>query len=246
MAAYLALATRRAPAVVQVQAPPPLSTQEVLVAADDLKQGQMLTDKNVRWQTWPDNALNGAFFLKSKSPDEVKTLAGSLVRAPFVSGEPIREAKLARPGTGFLSAILPAGKRAVAVRVSADTSAGGFILPNDRVDVIETTGQKGQKGDNDESSSISRTILTNIPVLAIDQNIQEKNGQSVVVGKTATLQLDPPQAELITAAESAGSLSLALRSIADSGDTQSTASAQRQSNVIQIFRAGQSQVVQTP
>ena len=168
LAAYLALATRSAPTVVQVQAPPPLPTQDVLVAAEDLKQGETLTDKNLRWQAWPDNSLNESFFLKSKSPDQIKTLTGSLVRTPFVSGEPIRDAKLAHPGSGFLSAILPAGKRAVAVRVSADTTAGGFILPNDSVDVIQTTGQKGQNGENNASDNVSRTILTNVLVLAIE------------------------------------------------------------------------------
>jgi pilus assembly protein CpaB len=105
--------------------------------------------------------------------------------------------------------------RAVSTQISPETGAGGFILPNDRVDVIVTRRNTDQGG----GDQTSETVLTNIRVLAIDQNIEEKGGQKVVVGKTATLELTPGQAETLTLAQHLGSLSLSLRSIADARQT---------------------------
>ncbi len=115
---------------------------------------------------------------------------------------------MARPGSGFLSAILPSGMRAIAVRISASNTAGGFILPGDRVDVVQTVAQ--QASSDAPAENVSRTILSNIKVLAIDQTVGEKEGEAAAIGKTATLELDPAQVELITAAEASGTLSLAL------------------------------------
>ena len=117
-----------------------------------------------------------------------------IVRAPFVAGEPIREAKLVNAkGSGFMAAILPSGMRAVSTKLRLKPGAGGFILPNDRVDVIMTPRNRDDKG----GDRTSETILRNVRVLAIDQNVEEKNGQKVVVGKTATLELSPGQAETL-------------------------------------------------
>jgi len=243
IAAYLALNMGpRAPAPTVVELAPQIQTQDVLVAAADIGQGQKLTAENVRWQSWPDEAVNAAFIQRQTMPDAPEKLAGAVVRNQFIAGEPIREVKLARPESGFLSAILPSGKRAIAVRVSAQNTAGGFILPNDRVDVVQTSTQ--QASPDVPAESVSRTILTNVKVLAIDQTVEEKNGEAVVVGKTATLELDPGQVELITAAETAGTLSLALRSMADT-DEVATAREERQSGTVRIFRSGRSQIVTT-
>ena len=116
-----------------------------------------------------------------------------------------------------MAAILPKGMRAVSFKISADTGAGGFILPNDRVDVIMT-----RRADNAQATDyITETILENVRVLAIDQTIEEKDGESVVVGETATLQLSPNQAKILTVAQQmADRLSLALRSLEDSGDEE--------------------------
>src|SRR5688500_18519134 len=244
IAAYLALnlGPSRAPAPTVVELAPQIQTQDVLVAAADIGQGQKLTAENVRWQRWPDEAINAAYIQKQAMPDAPEKLQGSVVRSQFIAGEPIREVKLARPESGFMSAILPSGKRAIAVRVSAQNTAGGFILPNDRVDVVQTVSQ--QTSSDVAAESVSRTILTNVKVLAIDQTIEEQSGEAVVVGKTATLELDPGQVELITAAETAGSLSLALRSIADT-DAVVTVREERQSGTVKIFRSGRGQVVTT-
>jgi pilus assembly protein CpaB len=114
-----------------------------------------------------------------------------------------------------MSAILPEGKRAVATRIAADTSAGGFILPNDRVDVIMTR-QDAAAAEGTPGGYITETILNNVRVLAIDQTIEEKDGEKVVVGQTATLELTLDQAEILTVAQQMSDrLTLALRSLAD-------------------------------
>ena len=112
----------------------------------------------------------------------------------------------------MLAAMLPSGKRAVAIRVSAESTAGGFILPNDRVDVIQNISSASAEGKPEQRS---RTLLRNVRVLAVDQKADETKGQLVVVGKTATLEVTPTDAEIIASAQAAGTLSLALRSIAD-------------------------------
>jgi len=243
VAAYLAMnmaPTGDAPTVVELA--PQIQSQDVLVAAADIRQGQTLSTENLRWQRWPDEAINPGYLQKQTRPDAIETLAGSVVRSQFVAGEPIREVKLARPESGFLSAILPSGKRAIAVRISAQNTAGGFILPNDRVDVVQTVTQ--QAAPDAPVENVSRTILTNIKVLAIDQTVDELNGEPVVVGKTATLELDPAQVEQITAAEAGGALSLSLRSVTDTDDVAASAN-DRQSGTVRIFRSGRKQIVTT-
>jgi pilus assembly protein CpaB len=208
------------------------------VAAADIGMGEKLTADNVRWQPWPEDAVNPAYIQKQAKPEAIEELAGTIVRSGFIAGEPIREVKLARAESGFMSALLPAGVRAIAVRVSAQSTAGGFILPNDRVDVIQTvtTGDGGQ--------TVSRTILTNVEVLAIDQTVEEQDGEAVVVGKTATLALTPAQAELITAAEASGQLSLSLRSVADA-NAVATVRDEQQSSTVRVIRSGRSESVTT-
>lgn len=244
VAAYLALnlgpGTPPTPTVVELA--PQIQSQDVLVAAEDIGQGERINAGNIRWQPWPDEAVNSAYIQKQTMPDAVDKLDGSVVRSPFVAGEPIRNVKLARPESGFLSAILPSGKRAVAVRVSAQSTAGGFILPGDRVDIIQTTSE--QASPDMPAENVSNTILSNIKVLAIDQTVDDKDGQPVVVGKTATLELDPIQVELITSAEASGTLSLALRSITDT-DALISAREEKQSGTVRIYRAGRGRTVTT-
>ena len=129
-------------------------------------------------------------------------------------GEPLRKSKLIGQGQSFMAAILPEGKRAIATQVAADTSAGGFILPNDFVDIIMTRRSDKQGAGE---GFITETILKNIRVLAIDQTIREdEDGKKVKVGDTATLELTPQQAEIITVAQQmADRLALSLRSVKD-------------------------------
>jgi len=213
VAAMLAGRSEKPPEVKTAPAPQ-IAMIDVLVAKGDIAMGQTVSPGDVRWQEWPANAATGNFIRRSDRPKAIEALSGSIARAPFVGGEPIREAKLVNAkGSGFMAAILPTGMRAISTQISPETGAGGFILPNDHVDVI-LTRREADKAAGGETHS-SETILTNVRVLAIDQNVQEKDGQKVVVGKTATLELTPRQTETLALSQQLGTLALALRSIAD-------------------------------
>src|SRR5256714_1771733 len=192
-----------------------LKTVDVLVANPDAGPGQPPKPEDLQWQPWPADSASGTFIKRSERPDATTQVTGSIARAPFIAGEPIREQKLVKAdGSGFMAAILPTGMRAVSTEISPETGAGGFILPNDRVDVLLTKREKN--GDRSGTDVVnSEIILTNVRVLAIDQAPKEKDGQTAVVGKTVTLELKPAQAETLARSRQTGTLSLALRSIAD-------------------------------
>ncbi len=217
-AAFVALNLQpeKAEPVIITAAPaePPIKLAEVLVTSRDLSMGEAV-DEALDWQSWPEDGIGPTLIRKSDRPDAIETLKGSLARQSFFAGEPVRETKLIQADRGFLSAILDEGKRAVAVRISAETAAGGFILPNDHVDVIMT--RRADDGSGQNQRIATETVLRNLRVLAVDQSVQEQDGQKVVVGQTATLEVDPSQAEALTAAQQiADRLVLSLRSLADS------------------------------
>jgi pilus assembly protein CpaB len=193
-----------------------LETVDVLVAKSDIGLGQTAKPEDLQWQTWPKSTASGSFIRRADRPDAVTQVAGSIARSPIMAGEPIREQKLVKAdGSGFMAAILPTGMRAVSTEISAETGAGGFILPNDRVDVILTQRVKNAEHPNQPDIVVSTLILPSIRVLAIDQAPKEKDGQNAVIGKTVTLELRPEQIPTLTSARQAGTLSLALRSITD-------------------------------
>jgi pilus assembly protein CpaB len=202
-----------APAPVVQQFP----TVDVLIARADIGMGTAVAAQDFTWQAWPEATTGDSYITRKAKPNAAEELVGAITRAPFTAGEPIREGKLIRANgaAGYMAAILPSGMRAVSTEISPETGAGGFILPNDRVDVIlsrrATDGARG--GANAQPTS--ETILTNVRVLAIDQAVEEKNGQRVVVGKTATIELSPRQAEALAQSRQQGTLSLALRSLLD-------------------------------
>lgn len=215
IAAYLASGSRQPEQKPPAPPPPALATVDVLVAETDLNTGQTIGDRDIGWQTWPAAAANAAFIKKSDRPDAVNQFVGAVVRMPVAQGEPIRENKviIGKRG-GYLAAVLPAGIRAVSLEVAPDTAAGGFILPNDHVDVLLTHHEKAERPGAPDKF-ITDTILRNVQVLAIDQTVGEKDGEKVVIGKTATLALTPEQAERLALAHQLGSISLALRSVID-------------------------------
>ena len=217
------LASGSDPQVAPVQPTVQLQTVDVLVAKNDIGLGQSVTADDVQWQSWPAATANNNFIRRNERPEGIKDVIGSIARAPFIAGEPVREPKLVKPnGSGFMAAMLPTGMRAVSTEISPETGAGGFILPNDRVDVILSKREKNpDKGGPDLVNA--EIILSNIRVLAIDQAPKEEDGQNSVVGKTATLELKPDQAEILARARQSGTLSLALRSIADVNATQEKA-----------------------
>src|SRR5580693_7600509 len=174
-AALLAGGHHEAPPPAAAPPPPPLATVDVLVAKNDLSRGQMIGDGDVDWQTWPAASANPNFIKKTDRPDAVHQFSGAVVRIPVASGEPIRDpAVVFAKGSGFLAAILPKGKRAVAMEVSAENAAGGFILPDDHVDVVLTRHDKTQQAGGSTDRVVTDTIMHNIRVLAIDQAVEEK------------------------------------------------------------------------
>jgi pilus assembly protein CpaB len=180
--------------------------------------GQGVRATDLRWQPWPADTVPAGYIIRSQNPGALEQTAGSIARSNFLNGEPIRREKLIKAdGGGFMSAILPSGMRAVAISIDTRgaTSAGGFILPNDHVDVLRTSRDDDSSRSGGGDVHLTETILSNIRVLAIGQNIQERNGDKVVTGETATLELTPNQAEAVTLAQKVGQLSLALRSLAD-------------------------------
>jgi pilus assembly protein CpaB len=208
-------------------APPPqivqVPTAEILVAKNDIGMGTTLSAEDIEWQAWPQTAAqNPSFIRKNERPDAQEKFAGAIVRVPMAAGEPVRENKLIiGKNSGFMAAILPAGMRAYATEVSAETGVAGFILPNDRVDVLLTPkhdrSEEDGRGKRELEYYAAETILTDVRVLAIDQLVQEKDGQRVVIGRVATLELTPRQAELLAAARQTGIVTLSLRSIVDAG-----------------------------
>ena len=244
VAAYLASGYDNKPAPVLPVAEK-LPTVEVLVAKSDIQLGQAVKAEDLQWQTWPSATASSAFIRRDSRPDAQTQIAGSIARVPLMQGEPIREQKLVRAdGSGFMAAILPSGMRAISTEISAETGAGGFILPNDRVDIVLTRRLKNPDGANSPTGGndliLSEVILTNIRVLAIDQAPKEKDGQNAVVGKTVTLELKPDQIATLSASRQGGTLTLALRSIADANATEITVEDQalKRAGGVNVIRYG--------
>lgn len=213
IAAYLASGSSEQPAPAQPVAQ--LQTVDILVAKSDIGLGQSVKPDDMQWQTWPAATASSSLISRASRADAIKEITGSIARSPFIAGEPIREQKLVKAdGSGFMAAILPSGFRAVSTEISPETGAGGFILPNDRVDVLLTKKDKNPDGKGADVA-VSEIILSNIRVLAIDQAPKEKEGSSALVGRTVTLELKPDQTEMLARSRQSGTLSLALRSIAD-------------------------------
>ncbi|EFL89848.1 Flp pilus assembly protein CpaB [Ahrensia sp. R2A130] len=216
-AGYLVMNMSEPPAQVVVQtdngpAIPTIPTRLVLVAVADVPQGTTLSENNMRFEEWPETGVRPSFVTQKDAPEAIKDFSGAIARSSFFAGEPIRDAKIVRSDSGYLSAILPAGKRAVAIEITASSSAGGFILPNDHVDVIMARQQDGE-----QNVIITDTILQNIRVLALDQLIEEEEGKKSTVGETVTLELTAEQVEIVAAAQQINrrGLTLALRSVED-------------------------------
>ena len=173
---------------------------------------------------------------------------GSVVREPILAGEPIVSRKIVRAGdSGYMAAYLEPGMRAMAIRVTVETAAGGFILPGDRVDVLLTRETNlGNLGvtEGDRTKFSSSTVMQNIKVLAIDQSTRAGDDEQAVVGATATLEVGPRDAEALALAKSEGDLSLVLRSYADTGGPSGRVAApNRQSSAVRVYRGGAPEVV---
>ncbi|WP_372706360.1 Flp pilus assembly protein CpaB [Brevundimonas sp.] len=175
---------------------------------------------------------------------------GSVVREPILAGEPIVMRKIVRAGdSGYMAAYLEPGMRAMAIKVSVETAAGGFILPGDRVDVVltrETNLNSTGSSEGTRSKFTSATVMQNIKVLAVDQSTRAGDDEQSVIGATATLEVGPRDAEALALAKSEGELSLILRSYADTGGPSGRVSAgPRQTTAVRVYRGGAPEVVVT-
>lgn len=228
------------PPVEVVTAPAPrMDMTPVLVASAAIPMGQTLAEDDLRWQDWPADSVPEGLITEDEG---MEVATGAITRAGFLAGEPIRRERLIRSENGgFLSAILPSGMRAVAISIDSrgSSSAGGFILPNDRVDVIMTYRNETASQDMQGDVHVSETILRNIRVLAIGKNVQvDEEGNAFVDGETATLELTPAQAEGITLAQRTGQLSLVLRSLADASPSADEMVEEAEQNGLTIVRFG--------
>ena len=238
-AAYLMLGTKEPPpAAVTIVAPPPVVNDDVLLTARTLGPGSVIADGDLRWKSWPKTQVPEGSIQRSLQPSAMQELKGMVVRTEMLAGDPVRRERLAKDA-GFMSAVLPTGSRAVAIDLvdQGKSSAGGFILPNDRVDVIRTFHPDDAPG-----AFASETLLTNVRVLAIGQAVQDKAGERTVIGGTATLELTPDQAEKVVLAQRTGQLTLTLRSVADAAKTDMPAAPPQTMTIIRFGNASQSRV----
>src|ERR1700761_3319616 len=216
VAASLASGGSEAPPVEHAAPVAQLPTTDVLVAKNDIGLGQNVKPEDMQWQTWPQATASNAFIRKSDRPDAATQLVGSIASKPLIAGEAIRGQKLVKAsGSGFMAAILPSGSRGISTEISPETGAGGFILPNDRVDVILTRRERHPENPSMPEVVVSEIVLSNVRVLAIDQAPKEKEGQTNLVGKTVTLELRPDQTEILARSRQVGTLTLSLRSLTD-------------------------------
>lgn len=194
----------------------PATTDQVLVAKRDLVYGMALKDTDFGWTDWPKSTLPKGVVTKSESPMAAEDLLGALVRAPITKGDPMRRERLVKgPTNSMMSTLLASGHRAIAVDVSINSTAGGFILPNDRVDILRVYREPELTKERGDTVMAAELVVANVRILAIGPTVETKNGEGYVTGATATLELDPHQAELVLLAQRSGSLLLELRPIVD-------------------------------
>jgi pilus assembly protein CpaB len=205
-----------APQAAAAPAPVPMGP-EVLVATRSLPVGTILDPTALKYQPWPKDLIEGAYYQKDTS--DMQALIGTVVRNPISAGQPLTQGALVKPGDrGFLAAALGPGMRAVTVPVSSQSSVAGFIFPGDRVDMMLTQTVAG--GGDGPPLKASETIMRNLRVLATDQSTssgKDEAGNTIVRSfSLVTLEVTPKIAEQIQVAQTLGSLSMSLRSIADS------------------------------
>ena len=203
---------------------------DVLIPNVDLTRGAKLDQSHLVWASWPADRVSAGMILKEEQPDAANTLTGRVLRSNLYAGEPVRSQHLSENAGGFLSMVLQPGMRGLGVPISDDKTAGGFVLPNDRVDVLHTV-VRDVDGDG-AATGTTRTILTNVRVLAIGKTTFDEgtlvesdvpeaaaasSDGSTLTGSTATLEVTAEQAEILMAAAASGQLALALRASDDFG-----------------------------
>jgi len=202
-----------------VEAAPEATVPMVLVAKGKVPTGAFLRPENLRWERWPENGIAPSYITDNKR--KIEDYVGAVVRVGLSDGEPITDARVVKPGeSGFLSAVLEPGNRAITVNLTPSSGLAGLVFPGDRVDLvasfkIEFDGK--QDGGSHPARYASETVESNLKVLAVDQRVDDQN-KEIVVAKTATLEVTPKQAEIIAIVSEVGKFSLSLRSIAQQDD----------------------------
>jgi pilus assembly protein CpaB len=191
---------------------------KVAVAVVPLDYGVDITPDKIRFADYP---------VASVPPGSFRTLAELLPAGkrrvalrPMLVNEPILATKISGEGQGAsIAALLPDGMRAAAVRLNDVSGVAGFVLPNDSVDVLITRQPIGA------TSQVTDVLLQNIRVIATDQAAQSADGKPIVA-KTATLEVNPIDAQKLALAQQIGQLSLVLRKPGDeqNGPTAKTVS----------------------
>ncbi len=195
------------------QVPKPVPTTEVLVVTRNVGIASVLSSGDLNWESWPDRGLNEHYITRRSRPHALDELGGAAARQPLFTGEPVTEDKLILMRDGsFLAAVLPHGGRAITLKIDEATGLAGLILPGDRVDVIVTheVPVKVASGVVPERQVVSETIVHELRVLAIDQELKQEGNKPPKLGKTVTLAVDIGQAEAIAVAEKLGTLTLSL------------------------------------
>lgn len=190
---------------------------KILVAKKALPVGTIVDADSLTWQPWPKELVQGAYYTEGQPDANVQKLLGTVVRYQITAGQPLTRGALVGPeDRGFLAAALGPGMRAVTVPVNAATGVAGFVFPGDHVDLVLTQQVAG--GGDGPPLKVSETIVRNVRVLATDQRFTDKDEDGKTQVKTfnnVTMEVTPKIAEKISVAQSVGTLSLSLRSIAD-------------------------------
>lgn len=250
-----------------VASAPAKPVAQVLVAKRDLAVGVRLTPADLTWQAWPVEGLNASFVTDGSAPalpavmpdkavqkvaraandmvaagSPIQAFDGAIVREAMVAGEPIVARKVVRAGqSGFMAVVVQPGMRAMAIPINTETAAGGFILPGDRVDVLQSR-QTGEA-----RTYVTETLMRNVRVLAIDQKIDPEKDAKSIVGAVATLEIPAADVEVMARGRAQGEMQLALRSYADIGGAPGRGGhAATSSQGVRVFRAGQVSEVARP
>ena len=192
------------------------SKMKILVAGINMPTGHFVKAEDMVWQSWPDETVHQNY-IQQDSDIKSESLVGAVARSSISAGEPILNGQLIKPGNrGFMSAVLPVGKRAISIRITATSGNAGFIFPGDRVDIM-LTHEVNIKSNDREKARISETILKDLRVLAINQSTDNPT-HTPSIGNTATLEVTPKQAEKIALMKTMGGLTLTLRSLGNEDD----------------------------
>jgi pilus assembly protein CpaB len=228
--------------------------QDILAASADIRFGGRLSSANIKWKQWPKEAMSPEYITREARPEALEEFSSGVARSPIYVGEPISERRVVIAGDrGLMSALLTPGMRAVTTEISTESASGGFIQPGDNVDIILTKEVEEDPLPGQTIGKeviVSETIFENVRVLAIDQeyDIDEEGGASIT-GNTATLELNPSDAELLQVAIASGELAMILRPLGSASGTGAATSRAKFSqgstkrDRLVVYRAGEQSAV---